>query len=106
MQCHQVIISVLTWDGERVMPGQFGNIPFCPVGSSIRVVGIPDLKTFTLPFMCLLGPIMSCEIRPPAIPALSPFVRGVIVMRLCTGIAMMNTLSTVGIAMADIAMFG
>jgi hypothetical protein len=27
-------------------------------------------------------------------------------MRLCTGIAMMNTLSTVGIAMADIAMFG
>jgi len=72
----------------------------------MRVAGIHDLNTFTLPFRCLLGPIIICEINPPATPALSPLVSGVVVRRLCTGIAVIKMFNTFGIAIEVEAMLG
>ena len=96
----------LIWLGASEAPKAPGDMPFCPVGFNILVTGKPPYKTFILPIKCLHGPITMPDIGFIMTPPLSPLLMGVIVIRLCAGIASISTFTCDGIAVIGKAMFG
>jgi hypothetical protein len=101
------MIKTFVCDGTIVIPpGTL--VEFCMAVSSNLVAGIPPCITLVDPFRFLAGPIKVPDATPPATPASSPLLIGIVVPRLCTGIIRINCFSTVvgGSAIGNIAILG
>ncbi len=94
----------LGWLGTSLAPGQL--VEFCKETLVIRVAGIPPISTVKAPVKCLDGPMTVPEATPMATPELSPFVMGIVVPRLWTGIHMISTFTWDGMAVGPIATLG
>ena len=79
---------------------------FCSDIEVSRVAGIPENSTVNAPVRCRDGPMTVPDATPMDTPALSPFVSGIVVPRLCAGIAMIITVIWLGIAVGPMAMLG
>jgi hypothetical protein len=96
--------STVGWLGTSRAPGAF--VEFCSDIEVSRVAGIPENSTVNAPVRCRDGPMTVPDATPMDTPALSPFVSGIVVPRLCAGIAMIITVIWLGIAVGPMAMLG
>ena len=85
-----------------VRPTEFGDIPFCSVGSTNALVaGIIWMNSLNDPNMLLLG----AHTIPDATPGPGPLiVTGVVFMRLCDGMHISRKRRQVGISVGRIPM--
>jgi hypothetical protein len=96
--------NTFVWLGAIRLPGMF--VEFCNDMLVSLVPGIPAMSTVNEPVTCREGPITIPDATPVATPALSPLVIGIVVLMLCTGMAVMRILYTAPTAMGPAAMFG
>lgn len=76
-------IRTLNWLGTRSTPGQL--VLFCRAMLVMRVAGIPPIRHVKEAVMLRFGPITVPDATPVLTPALSPFVRGTMVLMLWAG---------------------
>lgn len=92
------------WLGTVRTPGQL--VLFCNEALVNLVAGMPLKSTVNAPVKCRLGPMTVPDATPMLMPALSPFVMGIVVPMLCAGPPMMRILGQLGMAMGPAAMLG
>ena len=85
-------------------PGAF--VLFCKVTLVSRASGIPPTSTENAPVIVRAGPITEPDAIPVPTPALSPFVMGGDVPRLCAGVHVISTLATNPVLVGSAPTFG